>query len=296
VNRLAESARALRPLTEPTAEVTSGHEENQEAQAGGRTLPGLAFSECAGGGEARHERVGTRELARARQDPRFARWEIALPQTGAFHHLVEERVARRGFVAASGNQLVLEAAKAFIIRQRIGSWAVKFLAAGTLYFSPLEVWHSVDNFVRSPEGRRCLQNVPLESFSEETLPIHPFAGTVTGWPPLPPDLQLLHKEFRQILRQNRAGLTPREQKLFDLLRAHAPFSTERGEALRRFSLEQGISTGPGSVHRWIKALQQKLLKDARLKEILSDYFRNRAAQAVIQGITPWSHRKAGIAA
>jgi len=285
VDYRSEFDRPICALTEPETDVASAGEEDQKAQAGRRTLPGLAISGPAGGDAARRQRVGARELARARQDPKFSQWEINLPQTGAFHELVEARLARRGFLAAAGNQLVLEAAKGFVIRERIGRWAIKFLDAGTLYFSPLEVRHSVDNFIRSREGRSFLQNVPLAAFTEDTLPTHPFAETITGRPSLPPDRQLLRKEFRQILQQNRAGLTPREQKLFDLLRTYAPYSNERGAALRQFSREQGISTVPGSVHRWIKKLQQKLLRDVRLKEILSDYFRIRAAQAQACG---WS--------
>jgi len=293
-----EPDRALRPVTETNAEMMRIGEDNQKAQAGRETPPDLSFSECAGGDRTRHERVGSRELITARQDPRFAEWEIKLPQAGAFHQLVEDRLARRGFTAAASNLLVLEAAKVFVIRERIGGWAIKFLTLGMLYFSPLEVRHSVDNFVRSPEGRRYLQNVPLAPFSEETLLIHPSAETIMGRPELPPDLHLLRKEFRQLLQQNRAGLTPRDQKLFDLLQANAPYSYERGEALRQFSREQGISTNQGSVHRWIRKLQQKLLEDVRLKEILSDYFRNRATQATaaIQGIAPWSRRNAENAA
>ena len=272
----AQFESGIQILTKPEAKVGSAHDEIQKAETRRRTLSGLAVSQSAGRGETRRERVGVRELAKARQDPRFARWEINLPQSGAFHELAEHRLAKRGFVAAASSQLVLEAVKAFTVRERIGRWAIKFLDEGRLYFSPLEVRHSVDNFIRSPEGRSFLQYVPLESFAEETLPAHPSAETITGRPSIPPDLQLLRKEFRQILEQNRAGLTLRERKLFDLLRAYAPFSHERGEALRQFSREQGISTEPGSVHRWIKKLQQKLLQDARLTEILSDYFRNRA--------------------
>ena len=297
-SNLTEPDRAWRPVAETNAETMRIGEDNQKAQAGRGTPSNLSFSECARGDRALHERVGSRELVTARQDPKFAQWEIELPQCGLFHQMIENRLARRRFRAAARNPLVLEAAKVFVIRERIGGWAIKFLTAGMLYFSPLEVRHSVDNFVRSPEGRRYLQNVPLELFSEETMLIHPSAGTIMGRPELPPDLQLLRKEFKQLLQQNRAGLIPRDQKLFDLLQANAPYSDERGEALRQFSREQGISTDPGSVHRWIKKLQKKLLEDVRLKEILSDYFRNRATQATaaIQGIAPWSRRSAENAA
>ena len=114
------------------------------------------------GNGARRERIGTQELARARQDPQFAAWEIRLPGSGALHELVAGRLARRGFAAAARNEVILEAAKAFVIRERLGRWAVGLLANGTPFFSSLDVRHSVDNFVRAPEGRQHVRNVPLD--------------------------------------------------------------------------------------------------------------------------------------
>lgn len=234
-----------------------------------------------GNGRGQRELVGTEELLRARHDPKFAQWEIGLPNSGMFHLLIAGQLARRGFKAAAGNEVVLEAAKAFVIRQRLGGWAIKFLAVGKLYFSQLDVSQAMANFVRSTEGRRHLSNAPLEILEEEALPLHPSAASITGRPGLPPDVQLLAKEFLQLLSQNRAALLPREQQLFDLLQTHEPFTNERGEALRQFCRRHGISTIPGSVHRWIRKLRRKLLKDVRLREILADYIQNRSAQTSI---------------
>ena len=231
------------------------------------------------GNEARRERVGMRELACARQDPQFAAWEVRLPCSGALHELVAGQLVRWGFLAAAGNQVVLEAAKEFVIRERLGRWAVGFLANGTPFFSSLDVRHSVDNFVRAPEGRQHVQNMPLDPFAEDMLPVHPSAETAAGWPSVPPDLHLLRKEFLEIVAENRAGLPPRERELFDLLQEHPPSTDERGEALRQFSRAHGISTDPGSVHRWIKKLRRRLEHDARLAEILAEYRRPQAARA-----------------
>ena len=266
------------PWARTGGRLTMGRQGTESVPARPRPLSDLAFPQAPGHAQPHHDRVGSRELAAARQDPRFSRWEIGLPQAAPFHELVARSFARRGFVTGADNQVVLEAAKAFIIRERSGRWAIKFLDDGILYFSSLEVQHSVDNFVRSREGNSYLQNVPLESFAEDTLPRHPSSETITGRPAVPPDLQLLPKEFHQVVAENRAGLTSREQELFDLLRTYAPYSDERGAALRRFSQAHDISTDPGSVHRWIRKLQQKLLHDARLWEILSDYLWVQAAR------------------
>jgi hypothetical protein len=231
------------------------------------------------GSGARRERVGAQELARARQDPQFAAWEIRLPRSGALHELVAGQLARRGFVTAAGNQVVLEAAKEFVIRQRLGRWAVGFLANGTPFFSSLDVRHSVDNFVRAPEGREHVRNLPLDAFAEDTLAVHPSAETALGQPSVPPDLHLLRKEFLEIVAENRVGLPPRERELFDLLQAHPPWTDERGEALRQFSRAHGISPDPGSVHRWVKKLRRRLEQDARLAEILADYRQPQPAPA-----------------
>lgn len=220
---------------------------------------------------------------------------FAWPGSGALHELVAGQLARRGFVSAAGNEVVLEAAKEFVIRERLGRWAVRFLANGTPLFSSLDVRHSVDSFVRAPQGRRHVQNMPLDPFAEDMLPVHPSAETSFGRPSLPPDLQLLRKEFLEIVAENRAGLPPRERELFDLLHAHPPSTDDRGEALRQFSRAHGISTDPGSVHRWIKKLRRRLEHDARLAEILAEHRRPRPAQprrrAEMQCRGPWSFQR-----
>ena len=156
----------------------------------------------------------------------------------------------------------------------------------------------MDNFVRAPEGRQHVRNVPLDQFPEDALAAQSLAGTAAGRPSVPPDLHLLRKEFLEIVAENRAGLPSRERELFDLLQAHPPWSDERGEALRRFSRAHGISTDPGSVHRWIKKLRRRLEQDARLAEILAEYRRPQSARAaggngIESGASPSSWRTPG---
>lgn len=242
------------------------------------------------GGEGMAEPVRAHEskYRQAQQDEVFANWESNLDRDALFDYQIRRALNNAG-PGYGSNDLLVEAAKDTIINRSIRSKAAYYLQdpanRANLKFTDREVFEGVNELLKKTplKAAQLTKSIPWDEIGQETEDggyLFPEAQMETAlegkraWP----DIVAMLQNSRAVIEASFNKLEPSDAELARILYETPAFGKgtrlsgeTRFDRLKSWALDQGISQA--TLFRRVAALPGKLLKDASVRELLSNVSR-----------------------